>query len=326
MSFSTSMFNNFLIGMNFDFLSKRKMAYLFSGTFITVGLIAMILNGITLGVDFKGGRSFIVNFDQAQVPSKMKVALVPYFDNEGTEVKTYGADNILKVTTSYEIDDSSDAADEKVRKALISGLEEFTKLSYTTDPTMVDATSFSISGQSKVSATIADDIKNSSYQSGLLALILIFLYIVIRFRKWQFGLGAIIALFHDTLFVLSAFAIANLFGVSFEADQVFVAALLTIIGYSINDTVVVFDRIRENLDTKAGSEMIRVFNESLNNTISRTLITSLTTLIVVIVLFIFGGPALQSFSFALIVGILIGTYSSIFIATPIVVDMNKEKK
>lgn len=326
MSFSTSMFNNFLIGMNFDFLSKRKMAYIFSGTFITVGMIAMLLNGITLGVDFKGGRSYIVNFEQAQIPSKMKAALVPYFDGEGTEVKTYGADNILKVTTSYEIDDASDAADEKVRTALISGLKDYSKLDFTADPTQLSASLFTISGQSKVSATIADDIKNSSYQSGALALILIFLYIVIRFRKWQFGLGAIIALLHDTLFVLSAFALANLAGISFEADQVFVAALLTIIGYSINDTVVVFDRIRENLDVKAGSEMIRVFNESLNSTISRTLITSLTTLIVVIVLFIFGGPALQSFSFALIVGILIGTYSSIFIATPIVIDLNREKK
>jgi SecD/SecF fusion protein len=326
MTFDTGISRNFLIGLNYDFLGKRKLAYLFSAAFITIGIVALIAKGVTLGVDFKGGRSFIVNFEQSQVPSKMKPALVTYFDNEGTEVKTYGADNILKVTTSYEIDDSSDAADEKVRKALIAGMEDYTKLKYVEDPSMVDATSFSISGQSKVSATIADDIKNTSYQSGAIALILIFLYIVLRFRKWQFGLGAIIALLHDALFVLSAFAIANLFGISLEVDQVFVAAILTIIGYSINDTVVVFDRIRENQDVKAGSESVRVFNEALNSTISRTMITSLTTLVVVIVLFIFGGPALQAFSFALIVGILVGTYSSIFIATPIVVDLNKENK
>ena len=147
-----------------------------------------------------------------------------------------------------------------------------------------------------------------------------------RFRKWQFGLGAIVALFHDTLFVLSAFAIANLIGISFEVDQVFIGAMLTIIGYSINDTVVVFDRIRENLGIKAGSEMTKVFNESLNNTISRTMITSATTLIVVIVLFIFGGAVLQGFSFAMIVGILIGTYSSLFIATPIVIDLKKREE
>ncbi|CAN0232187.1 unnamed protein product, partial [Chrysoparadoxa australica] len=169
--------------------------------------------------------------------------------------------------------------------------------------------------------TIADDIKNSSYKSAVFALICIFIYILIRFRKWQFGLGAIVALFHDTLFVISAFAIAGLFGVIYEVDQVFVAAILTIIGYSINDTVVVFDRIRENLGIKSGSEMVKVFNESLNGTISRTMITSLTTLIVVLILFIFGGAVLKGFSFALLVGIIVGTYSSIFVATPIVVDL-----
>ena len=139
-------------------------------------------------------------------------------------------------------------------------------------------------------------------------------------------MGAIIALFHDTLFVLSAFAIAGLFGMNYEVDQVFVAAILTIIGYSINDTVVVFDRIRENLGIKSGSEMVKVFNESLNNTISRTLITSVTTLIVVIILFLFGGAVLKGFSFALLVGILVGTYSSIFIATPIVIDLKKKEE
>ena len=326
MSFANAFSKNALTGLKIDFLSKRKMAYIFSSIFIMVGIIAMLIKGITLGVDFKGGRSYIVSFQDNQVPSEMKEALEPYFDNQGTEVKTYGADNILKVTTSYEIDDPSDESDLKVRKALIAGLEEFSGLKHSEDASMVGAELFAISGQSKVSATIADDIKNSSYKSGLFALICIFLYILLRFRKWQFGLGAIIALFHDALFVLSAFAIANLVGLSFEADQVFVAAILTIIGYSINDTVVVFDRIRENLGVKAGSEMIGVFNESLNSTISRTLITSITTLIVVIVLFIFGGPALQGFSFALIVGILVGTYSSVFIATPIVIDMNRDKK
>lgn len=326
MSFANAFSKNALMGLKIDFLSKRRMAYLFSATFITIGIVAMLVKGITLGVDFKGGRSYIVSFEEAQVPSLMKEGLEPFFDNEGTEVKTYGADNILKVTTSFEIDDSSDEADEKVKKALIAGLEDYTGLTYTEDASTVNSETFGISGQSKVSATIADDIKNSSYKSGIFALICIFVYIVVRFRKWQFGLGAIVALFHDTLFVLSAFAIANLVGISFEADQVFVAALLTIIGYSINDTVVVFDRIRENLGVKAGSELVPVFNESLNNTISRTLITSLTTLIVVIILFIFGGPALQGFSFALIIGILVGTYSSVFIATPVVIDMNRKKK
>ncbi|MEQ8472793.1 MAG: protein translocase subunit SecDF [Marinoscillum sp.] len=323
-SFSNAFSRNALVGLNFDFISKRKMAYLFSGAFITVGIIAMLIKGLTLGVDFKGGRSYVVSFNEPIAPSELKAALTPYFDNQGTEVKTYGANNILKVTTSYLIDDETDVADTKVKQALKDGVAS-TGLNEAQEGTQPEAGAFAISSSSKVGATIADDIKNSSYESALFALICIFIYILIRFRKWQFGLGAIVALFHDTLFVLSAFAIASLLGITYEVDQVFVAAILTIIGYSINDTVVVFDRIRENLGIKTGSEMKKVFNESLNSTISRTLITSITTLIVVLVLFIFGGAALKGFSFALLVGILIGTYSSIFIATPVVIDLNTKK-
>ena len=160
----------------------------------------------------------------------------------------------------------------------------------------------------------------------IFSLIVIFLYILIRFRKWQFGLGAVVALFHDTLFVISAFAIARLFGKTFEVDQVFIAAMLTIIGYSINDTVVVFDRVRENMQLKPGTPLYKVFNEAISNTVSRTLITSVTTLIVVLVLLIFGGEVLRGFSFALLIGILVGTYSSIFIATPVVLDLDKKQK
>ncbi|MDW3197229.1 MAG: protein translocase subunit SecDF [Cytophagales bacterium] len=324
-SFANAFSRNALTQLNFNFLGKRKFAYLFSMIFIGIGIVAMLTKGLTLGVDFQGGRSYVVSFNQPVVPSELKVGLQSAFDNQGTEVKTFGANNVLKVTTTYQIDDESDAADEQVRAALISGIESFTGQQYSSKDDGVDDTHFTISSSSKVSATIADDIKNSSYKSGLFALICIFLYIFVRFRKWQFGVGAIIALFHDTMFVLSAFAIANVLGISFEADQVFVAAILTIIGYSINDTVVVFDRIRENLATKTGSELQAVFNESLNNTISRTLITSVTTLIVVIILFIFGGAALASFSFAMIIGILIGTYSSIYIATPIAMDLSVKK-
>ncbi|MEP0984594.1 protein translocase subunit SecDF [Ekhidna sp.] len=325
LSFANAFSRNALTNLNFDFLSKRRLAYVFSSIFIGIGIVAMIVKGITLGVDFKGGRSYVITFDEPKSPTEIKTSLTDYFENAGTEVKTFGADNILKITTSFKIDDESDEADAAVREELINGLATSTGLTYIEDGSQLAEGNFTISSSSKVGATIADDIKNSSYKSAVFALICIFVYIVFRFRKWQFGLGAIIALFHDTLFVLSAFAIANMLGVSFEADQVFVAAILTIIGYSINDTVVVFDRIRENMGIKSGSELIPVFNESLNNTISRTFITSITTLIVVIVLFLFGGAVLQGFSFALLIGIIVGTYSSIFIATPIVIDLNKEK-
>lgn len=328
LSFANAFSRNALTNLQFNFLTKRKMAYLFSGAFIIVGVIAMLTNGITLGVDFKGGRSYVITLNEATsiTSTEIKSGLDNgYFGESGTEVKTFGANNILKVTTSYMIDDDTDNADELVREELIRGLTESKGLQYVPEGSTLADGQFTISSSSKVGATIADDIKNSSYKSAIIALICIFIYIVFRFRKWQFGLGAIIALFHDTLFVLSAFAIANLLGISFEADQVFVAAILTIIGYSINDTVVVFDRIRENVGTKAGSELMPVFNEALNSTISRTFITSITTLIVVLVLFLFGGAVLQGFSFALIVGIIVGTYSSIFIATPVVLDLNKDK-
>lgn len=324
LSFSNAFSKNALTGLKFKFLEKRKMAYIFSSIFITIGIIAMFVKGIALGVDFKGGRSYVVAFDEARDETEIRTSLGNYFEGATPEVKTFGSQDILKVTTSYLIDDESDEADLKVKDELLRALTETTGLTYMEDDTNLGEGNFTISSSSKVSPTIADDIKNSSYKSGALALICIFLYIVFRFRKWQFGLGAIVALFHDTLFVLSAFAIANVLGLSFEADQVFVAAILTIIGYSINDTVVVFDRIRENVGIKSGSEKFKVFNESLNSTISRTLITSVTTLIVVIVLFIFGGAVLQGFSFALIIGILVGTYSSIFIATPIVIDLDRQ--
>ena len=324
-SFANAFSRNALTNLSIGFLDKRKIAYAFSGTFITLGIVALIIKGLTLGVDFKGGRSYVVTFNDPMVPSQIETSLTDTFEGQGTEVKTYGADNVLKITTSYLIDNESDEADLEVREALISGLEATTGLTYTSDDEALDETNFVISKTSKVTATIADDIKNSSYESAVIALICIFLYILIRFRKWQFGLGAIVALFHDTLFVLSAFAIANILGVSLEVDQVFVAAILTIIGYSINDTVVVFDRIRENLGIKSGSELKGVFNDSLNNTISRTLITSVTTLIVVLILFIFGGAVLKGFSFALLIGIIIGTYSSIFVATPIALDLSTRK-
>ncbi|WP_422361673.1 protein translocase subunit SecDF [Reichenbachiella sp.] len=325
-SFTTGLSKNALAGMNFDFISKRKFAYLFSTVFITIGIVAMLIKGLTFGVDFTGGRSYVVSFDKPVESSALKVALGSSFDNQGVEVKTYGANNVLKVTTSYLINDETDEADANVKAALVSGVSDFTNLTYVQDDSKAGEGNFTIASSSKVGATIADDIKNASTQSVVFALVVIFLYILVRFRKWQFGLGAIIALFHDTLFVLSAFAIANMLGISFEVDQVFIAAMLTIIGYSINDTVVVFDRVRENLDVKAGGEMKSIFNESLNSTINRTMITSVTTLIVVIVLFLFGGAVLKGFSFALIVGILIGTYSSLFIATPVVIDFNKDKQ
>jgi SecD/SecF fusion protein len=286
-------------------------------------VLVTIEGGLNYGVDFTGGRSYIVAFNNPVVASDLKVALTDDFEEAGTEVKTYGSNNVVKITTSYLVNDESSEADEAVEQALIKGIAETTGQTFIEDATKVDDQHFSISGSSKVGATIADDIKTASVEAILFSIVAIFIYILIRFKKWQFSLGAILALIHDTLFVIAAFAIARLFGKSFEVDQVFIAAMLTIIGYSINDTVVVFDRIRENLLIRPHEKAIDTFNMSINTTMNRTLITSLTTLIVVLILLVFGGEVLRGFSFALFVGIIVGTYSSIFIASPAVLDLGK---
>jgi len=326
-SFTMLWSQNLLTNLNINFMSRRRIAYIFSTTVILIGMILIILEGgLNLGVDFTGGRSYIVEFGEPVSATNLKTSLQPAFENAGTEVKTYGANNVVKVTTSYLVSDESVFADSIVENVLVSGISKETGFAYQPSNETAMAASFNIAGSSKVGATIADDIKTASMESVIFSLIVIFIYIVIRFRKWQFGLGAVVALFHDTLFVMAAYAIVRLFGKTFEIDQVFIAAMLTIIGYSINDTVVVFDRIRENMQLKPGSPLSKVFNEAINNTISRTLITSFTTIVVVLILLIFGGEVLRGFSFALMIGILIGTYSSVFIATPVVLDLNKEKE
>jgi len=325
-SFATPFSKDLLANLNLDFLSKRRIAYIISSSIIVFGIVLVIIEGgLNYGVDFTGGRSYIVEFNNPVVASDLKVALTDDFEDAGTEVKWYGSDNVVKVTTGYMVNDESTEADEAVEQALITGISEATGQTYVEDATQVDDQHFSIAGSSKVTATIADDIKTASLEAIIFSIIAIFIYILIRFKKWQFSLGAILALVHDTLFVIAAFAIARLFGKAFEVDQVFIAAMLTIIGYSINDTVVVFDRIRENLSVRPHEKAIDTFNMSINNTMNRTLITSFTTLIVVLILLIFGGEVLRGFSFALFVGIVVGTYSSIFIATPAVLDLGRAK-
>jgi len=323
-SFATPFAKNSLSALNIDFMSKRKIAYIASTSIIVIGLGLAVVNGLKLGVDFTGGRSYVVAFNQPMVPSDLKVGLDGEFDGS-VEVKTYGSNNILKVTTSYLINEDDDASNKEVESKVKEGIAAVTGFTFVENAAQVGDKQFSITGSSKVGATVANDIKASSLEAMILALIAIFLYILMRFRKWQFSLGAIVALAHDALFVIAAFSIAGTFGGSFEIDQVFIAAILTVIGYSINDTVIIYDRIRENVENRGSRHLIKVFNDSINETLSRTLITSFTTLIVVIVLLFFGGEVLRGFSFALFVGITVGTFSSIYIATPIVVDLMKKE-
>ena len=323
-SFETSVSWSIGRNTNYDFIANRKKAYIFSSIFIAIGMILIAVQGLNLGVDFKGGRYYIVTFSQPVDATRMRSDLTASFEEASTEVKNYDGNNVVKVTTSYLIDDDSDGADDKVKNALVQGIQKVTGKQYIENDVKVDDAHFAISSSTKVGATIADDIKDSAFMAGGLAFLSIFLYILLRFRKWQYSTGAIVALIHDALFTFSAFAIARVFGFSLEIDQVFVAALLTIIGYSINDTVIIFDRIREYMGMGTSHERSKIFNSAINSTLSRTLITSGTVLMVVVVLFFFGGEVLRGFSFALIVGVVIGTYSSIFIASPLVIDLDKK--
>ncbi len=300
-------------GANYAFVKNRGKFYIISGLFITAGLISMFTRGFSLGVDFKGGRTYVVQFDKPIELEKVRTNLNETF-GVTTEVKTFGSDNKYKVTTPYLIDNADEKADQLVVDKLNEGLAK------TNDKSAI------LSSQ-KVGPTIANDIKISAIYSVLASIIIIGLYILVRFRKWQFSLGAMVALFHDVLLVLSFFSLFNgLLPFSLDIDQAFIAAILTVIGYSINDTVVVFDRVREflNLHHSKNDNMKEVINNAINSTLSRTVITALTVIFVLTVLFIFGGEVIRGFSFALLIGVIFGTYSSICVATPVVVEFQKD--
>ncbi|MDC1395773.1 protein translocase subunit SecF, partial [Bacteroidia bacterium] len=298
--------------INWDFIGKRKMFYMISGIIILGGIVSLATKGLSTGIDFKGGWSYVVNVEGSN-SGDIKSALGTAFTDANTEVKTYGANNQYKITTSYNINSKEANAGEVVEKALISALSKYA------------VTDASILSSSKVGPTIAKDITVRSTWAIALAIIGMFLYILIRFRNVGFSLGATTAIFHDVLIVFSLYSI--LWGIlpfELSIDQAFIAAILTVVGYSINDTVVVFDRVREFLGlNKHEKDLGPVINKAINTTLSRTLITSLTTLLVILILFIFGGEGLKGFTFALLVGVAVGTYSSVCIATPIVVDYMK---
>jgi SecD/SecF fusion protein len=318
LTFSNRITDKFFRDTNYNVVGNRKVSYIFSLSIIAIGFGCIFAQGgLNLGVDFKGGRAYIVKFDKNIVASEIREKLVDDFKSAGTEVKTFGSDNQVKITTSYLSDDESENADATVLSALNNGLSDFKSL----NPEVVST--------SKVGATIADDIKTTSFVSMALALAGIFLYIFIRFKKFSYSLGAIIALAHDVLITVALTGIMAAFGIIYEIDQVYIAAILTVIGYSINDTVVVFDRLREFLTDNPKADMGSTINTAINNTFSRTIITAMTVFLVVVVLYFFGGEVLKGFSFVLICGVVFGSYSSIFIASPIVLDLNKiggEKK
>ena len=389
-----------------DFIGNRKRFYILSSLIIIIGIGSFITKGLNYGVDFKGGRTFIVRFDDSVNNENIRTSLGKVFVTDGVEmfpeVKTFGEDNQVKITTKYLIESQDLNADELVASKLAEGLVDFkvdrtyvirfdekvnnddirTSLgkAFLTDSVemfpevktfgednqvkittkyliesqdlnadelvtaqLEDGLSsnglyeiisfqsnyaYEIMSSQKVGPTIADDIKNASVWSIIFSLLVIFLYILLRFRKWQFSLGAVAAVFHDVMIVLSIFSI--FYGVlpfSLEIDQAFIAAILTIIGYSLNDTVVVFDRIREHMAIFKKRDFNVLVNNALNSTLSRTINTSITTFFVLLIIFLFGGEVIRGFMFALMVGVLVGTYSSLFVASPIMLDtINKTKE
>jgi SecD/SecF fusion protein len=313
-SFSIKATQNLFKDSKFDFITGRRKFYVFSSVIIIAGLISMFTRGFSLGVDFKGGRSYFVEFKEAVKTTDVRKVLTEEFGS-APEVKTFGSSNEVKITTSYLVDDNSENADATANDKLTAGLKKI-------------SSGFEIKDSQKVGPTIANDIKVSAIYAVLFAILVVFLYILIRFRKWQFGLAAIVALAHDVLILLALFSLLNgVLPFSLDIDQAFIAAILTVMGYSINDTVVVFDRVREyiNQHHTKNENLPSVINNALNSTLSRTVVTGLCTMLVLIIIFIFGGEILRGFSFAMLIGVIFGTYSSLFVATPFVVEFIREK-
>ncbi|WP_242093077.1 protein translocase subunit SecDF [Aestuariivivens sediminicola] len=321
LEFSTGITKNLFRNINIAFLQKRKVALIISGVMIVIGLGSLLTVGLNQGVDFVGGRTYQVRFENDVNATEVSATLADVFGS--ADAKTFGSANQLKITTKYKVNEASSEVDEEIRLMLYNSIQPL--LSGQTYEEFIDLNDenkqVGLLESFKVSPTIADDIKQASFWAILGSLIVVFLYILMRFKRWQYSLGAVAAVFHDVLIVLGVFSLTYKFmPFSMEIDQAFIAAILTVIGYSLNDTVVVFDRIREFFNEHSSWEFNRVVNVSLNSTLSRTLNTSLTTLVVLLAIFIFGGDSIRGFMFALIVGVIVGTYSSLFIATPIMYD------
>ncbi|CEN35059.1 protein translocase subunit SecDF [Capnocytophaga cynodegmi] len=327
LTFSTNLTKNILKNVNIDFIKKRKVGYIISAVAILVSIISLSTKGLNQGIDFVGGRTYQIRFEHPVVPAEISKELQPLIGN--VEVKTFGSANQIKIATKYKVEEESTAVDNEIQELLYKGLQKFLPQGYSYED-FVGASAESSLGivqSMKVGPTIAEDIKSNAVWSVLGALVVIAFYILIRFRRWQFSLGTVVPSAHDVILVLGVFSLTYSFmPFNMEIDQAFIAAILTVVGYSLNDTVIIYDRIREYMHEPNWTK--EKINTALNSTLSRTLNTSLTTLAVLVTIFIFGGETLRGFMFAMIVGVVVGTYSSIFIAAPMLYDTldRKSKK
>ena len=335
-SFSRSWSENWLTNFKFDFIGKRKMSYVISGVIILVSVVSLFIQGLNLGVEFTGGRTFVVRFDQDVTAEQVRAQLTEAFAgaedaaNASFEVKQYGEKNQMRIVTQYKHDDTSEATTEEVEILIYNALKSLYGYDITLDGfknTQDDVNG--IISADKIGPAIAKDMTTGAFFAIIFSLIAIGLYITLRFKKWQWATGATITLIHDAFIVIGMFSLCYAFmPFNLEIDQAFIAAILTIIGYSINDTVVIFDRIREYNVLYPKRNVRENINNALCSTLARTINTSGTTLVTLLTIFIFGGATIRGFVFALLVGVIIGTYSSLFIATPLAYDMlpAKDKK
>lgn len=328
-TFDNKITRNFLQNTHIDFLGKKKIAYIASGLVILISIVSICTKGFTYGVDFTGGRTYVVRFDQPVTAEEVREAAIEAFSAKGegaVEVKQFGGESQMKITTQYKVEQESTEVDTEVEGILYEALKGF----YAEDLTLAEFTSTlenpnGIISSDKVGPTIANDMTRDAIFAVVLALIVIFGYIAIRFKGWTWGLGGVTGLAHTAIIVIGFFSLfSGILPFSLDVDQTFIAAILTIIGYAINDTVVIFDRIREYKELHPKSDFRQNTNEALNSTLSRTMNTSLTTLVTMIAIAIFGGEVIRGLAVALILGIIVGTYASIFIATPIMYDVTKK--
>ena len=332
-AFSTNLTRDFLKNTKFNFIKFGKTAFIIGGIMILISFGSWATRGLNLGIDFQGGRNYVVRFDKEVSVAQVREALsnVEQFKDDTPEVKTYGPSRQVKITTKYKIKDNNPEVDAEIQGMLYEGLKQF----YTKDLTYDQFTSDSeksdmmlgIMSSQKVGPTIADDVTRKAVIAVIISLIVIFIYIAIRFKRWQYGVSSIIALAHDTIIVIGMYSLFyNILPFSMEVDQTFIAAVLTIIGYSINNTVVIFDRIRENVTLYPKRSWYDRINDGVNSTLLRSINTSGSTLVVLLAIFIFGGETIRGFVFALLVGIFAGTFSSLFIASPMAYILFRGKK
>lgn len=320
--FTTNLTKNLLRAPKVDFIGNRKWGYIISGVILGTCVLSLVFHGTRQGVDFSGGRNYVIRFDQPVKTGDIGNSLQAVFKGASVSVITIGNDKQVRITTNYKIADESQTIDNEIESMLFQGLKPYLKA----DATRAEFVGQHIVNSQKVGPTVADDVKTSAYWAVFLAIIVMGIYILIRFKNWAFSLGTVAALFHDVLLIIGCYSLFySIVPFSLEMDQSFIAAILTIIGYSVNDTVVIFDRVRENLGLYPKRNKKRVLNEALNQTLLRTYSTSLTVFLTLLILFFFGGDTIRGFAFAMLIGTITGVYSTLYIATPIAYEVQKRQ-